>query len=234
MEDYSEKYRTIDEILRDIFENWKIIVIVIIYFNSAEGQAILNNQDKYIINNRIIKAVNFENIVLNDDSKVIKVDTILGNIGLKKTRNHPEYLNFIPSVFPLNNKYQHMKILSNFNYRIHPISKKLAFHNGIDLPAERKSLVYATADGVVAKIYQNPRKGIGYGIRLIHQYGYASLYGHLLFLPKFALGDSITRGQVIGYVGSTGLSTGYHLHYTIYYKNKAVNPLIYCKLLEKL
>jgi murein DD-endopeptidase MepM/ murein hydrolase activator NlpD len=212
----------------------EIIVVYFIFSNSIYSQVKISNENIFNINNRYSNVFLIKVNEERNELLIHKSDSLPSDILLKSENNSQEYLSSIPSIFPLNRQYQKLIISSDFSNRIHPISRKWAFHNGIDLPAKRKSLVYATADGVVAKIYQNPKIGIGYGLKLIHKYSYKSIYGHLLLLPKLSLGDSVTRGQVIGYVGNTGSSTGYHLHYAIYYKNKAVNPLIYCKLLEKL
>ncbi len=200
--------------------------------NYSKCQIKIINHNIYTINNRILeKDTSFSDDKIKVDINQ-KVDSNLIHSEAKMDENTLNYLSEIPSIFPLNRQFQKLSISSNFSKRVHPISKKWAFHYGIDLPAAKKSLVYATANGIVDKIYQNRKTGIGYGIKLNHQFGYSSIYGHLLYLPKLSLNDSVSRGQVIGYVGNSGLSTGYHLHYAIYYKNKAVNPLIYCKLLE--
>jgi len=130
---------------------------------------------------------------------------------------------------PLNYK----RISSYFGYRKHPITKKVRLHNGVDYAAAYGTPVEASADGVV--IHRgwkgghptvNGRSG-GYGktIMIRHTNGYKTLYGHLSSYGKFKVGDRVKQHDIIGYVGSTGLSTGNHLHYTIYQHDKAINPL---------
>ncbi len=113
------------------------------------------------------------------------------------------------------------KITDKFGYRIHPITKKRQFHAGIDLSAASGTAIYAPADGVVESA-----KGKGtYGKYLLldHPFGFKTAYGHL---SRFAVkkGDYISKGDIIGYVGNTGRSTGPHLHFEIRYLNKWLNP----------
>ena len=130
---------------------------------------------------------------------------------------------------PLNYK----RISSYFGSRYHPITKKTRFHNGVDYAASYGTPVEASADGTI--IHRgwkgghptvNGRKG-GYGktIMIRHGNGYKTLYGHLSSYGKYKVGTRVKQHDVIGYVGSTGLSTGNHLHYTIYHYDKAINPL---------
>jgi len=130
---------------------------------------------------------------------------------------------------PLNYK----RISSYFGSRYHPITKTNRFHNGVDYAASYGTPVEASADGTI--IHRgwkgghptlNGRKG-GYGKTVIirHGNGYKTLYGHLSSYGKYRVGDRVKQHDVIGYVGSTGLSTGNHLHYTIYHHNKPINPL---------
>ncbi len=114
---------------------------------------------------------------------------------------------------------------SSFGMRLHPILKTYRPHNGIDLTAPRGTKIYATADGVV--IQANYTTG-GYGKKIIidHGYGYKTLYGHC---NKFLVepGQKVKRGEVIGLIGNTGLSTTPHLHYEVWVNNVAVNPINY-------
>jgi len=130
---------------------------------------------------------------------------------------------------PLNYK----RITSYFGSRYHPITKKTRFHNGVDYAASYGTPVEASADGTI--IHRGWKGGHptvngktgGYGktIMIRHGNGYKTLYGHLSSYGKFKVGDRVKQHDVIGYVGSTGLSTGNHLHYTIYLQNKAINHL---------
>ncbi|MDY6916201.1 MAG: M23 family metallopeptidase, partial [Candidatus Cloacimonadota bacterium] len=130
---------------------------------------------------------------------------------------------------PLN----YVRITSHFGYRTHPITRKERFHNGVDYAAPYGTPVEATADGVVIhKGWKgghptvNGRTG-GYGktVMIRHSNGYKTLYGHLSSYGKIWVGKRVSQREVIGYVGSTGLSTGNHLHYTIYHHDRPINPL---------
>lgn len=141
-------------------------------------------------------------------------DTIATLIGKKK-----EMLQSIPAIRPLPNCYN---ISSGFGYRFHPILKVLRPHTGIDISAAKGTPVYATADGVVSR--ETPGGGYGNVIVINHGYSYKTLYAHL---SKKAVkpGEKVTRGQVIGYVGNTGLSLGAHLHYEVIKDGTRVNPI---------
>jgi len=128
-----------------------------------------------------------------------------------------------PAVRPILRRDQ-IYISSEFGYRFHPIHKRNILHSGIDLATTIGTPVYATGDGVVkASMYAS---GYGKVVRISHGYGYESIYAHL---NKYIVqkGDSITRGQLIGYTGNTGTSTGPHLHYEIRKNNRPQNPLFF-------
>ena len=116
------------------------------------------------------------------------------------------------------------KVTSSYSERINPISKLKEFHYGIDYAAKAGTPVYATGDGVIeeAKI----KGGFGKTVKIDHENSYKSLYGHLSkILVK--QGEAIKRGDTLGFVGSSGYSTGNHLHYEIYYGYIPVNPIIF-------
>ncbi len=114
---------------------------------------------------------------------------------------------------------------SGFKYRLHPITRKRHFHNGLDIATRKGTPVVATANGIIEKTGNAP-KGFGRYIRISHtSKEMDTLYGHLLrFAKGIKKGREVVRGEVIGYVGSTGTSTGYHLHYGVYIKNVPQNP----------
>jgi len=113
------------------------------------------------------------------------------------------------------------KINSSFGYRKDPFRKKLAFHSGIDIDANRGVAVVATADGVVSKAER--QNSYGKTVVIKHKDNYETLYGHL---SKISVkeGQVITAGDTIGKAGSTGRSTGIHLHYEVLKDGKRVNP----------
>ncbi|NCB50069.1 MAG: hypothetical protein EOM53_05285 [Alphaproteobacteria bacterium] len=116
------------------------------------------------------------------------------------------------------------RISSPFGMRRHPILKYRIFHSGIDFPARTGTPIPAGADGVIVRLGR--RGGYGKQIQIKHNNMYSSLYAHMSgYASKSKVGAFVRKGQIIGYVGSTGRSTGPHLHYEIRKYKKAVNPL---------
>lgn len=132
-----------------------------------------------------------------------------------------DMLTSIPAIRPLKGV---KTISSGFGGRYHPILKTIRMHTGVDLSAPKGTPVYATADGVVSR----EKGGSGYGIVVIlnHGYSYQTLYAHLS-KKVVKPGQKVKRGQLIGYVGNTGLSFGTHLHYEVIKNGVKVNPVHY-------
>ena len=139
-------------------------------------------------------------------------------------RNKEKMMACIPAIQPISDKYK-SRISAFYGYRIHPIYKTKIFHEGIDFAAPRGTEVYSSGDGVVV---QNTRSNYGYGniIKIDHGYGYETVYAHL-YKSLVKKGQKVKRGQSIGAVGSTGLSTGPHLHYEVRKNERRVNPIYY-------
>lgn len=125
--------------------------------------------------------------------------------------------------FPLDRSGFQM-VTSSYGYRIHPISGNYSMHNGVDLAAYQGTAIYATKSGTVTIATYN--YAYGYYVTINHYDGFSSLYGHMTNYVV-SEGDYVQQGQLIGYVGSTGNSTGPHLHFTIYYNGSTVNPMAY-------
>lgn len=137
-------------------------------------------------------------------------------------KNANLYLKFIPTISPIeNNDFKGFS--SYYGYRIHPIKKVRKFHHGIDIKAPLASVIKSTADGTVEKVKISDN-GYGFQILIKHKFGYKTRYAHLYYI-KVKEGDSVKKGNVIGFVGSTGTSTGYHLHYEVIKNNKTLNPI---------
>ncbi len=134
-----------------------------------------------------------------------------------------EYLQHIPAIQPIENK-DLTRLASGFGRRFHPILKIWRSHNGIDFTAKIGTPIYATGDGVVR--FAGRGSGFGKHVKIDHGFGYQTVYAHM---SRIAVrkGQKVKRGQVIGYVGNTGLSAGPHLHYEVHYKGKPVNPIFY-------
>ncbi|MFH1347481.1 MAG: peptidoglycan DD-metalloendopeptidase family protein [Candidatus Margulisiibacteriota bacterium] len=124
-----------------------------------------------------------------------------------------------PSRWPL-----YGRIVSTFGYRVYPWR---GFHTGLDISGSYGTPIHVTADGIVS--YVGWRSGYGRTVIVDHGYGKSTLYGHC---SRFAInaGQRVTKGQVVAYVGSTGYSTGPHLHYEVRNAGQAVNPVAYLNL----
>ena len=112
---------------------------------------------------------------------------------------------------------------SGFGYRSDPFTKVRKFHEGMDFSAKTGTPIYATGDGIVGRA-DNTASGYGNHIVLRHGFGYETLYGHLSKY-KVRAGQRVKRGDVIGYVGSTGRSEAPHLHYEVHKNGDVVNPI---------
>jgi murein DD-endopeptidase MepM/ murein hydrolase activator NlpD len=130
----------------------------------------------------------------------------------------------IPAIQPIANK-QLIALASGFGLRIHPVYKVKKMHTGIDFAAPIGTPIYATADGVIEEVSV---KFSGYGKMIVidHGFGYQSRYAHM---HEFAVrqGQKVKRGDLIGYVGNTGLSTAPHLHYEVLLNGVLINPVHY-------
>jgi murein DD-endopeptidase MepM/ murein hydrolase activator NlpD len=139
-------------------------------------------------------------------------------------RDKEKLLRAIPAIQPVSNK-ELTRIASGFGSRIDPVYKVSKFHAGLDFAAPQGTPIYATADGRVKEA--NSEAG-GYGNHVVinHGYGYETLYGHMVRIKAHS-GQSIKRGEVIGWVGSTGKSTGPHCHYEVHKNGTPVDPIYY-------
>jgi len=139
-------------------------------------------------------------------------------------QNKEKMLASIPAIQPIDNKSL-KSIISGFGWRIHPVYKTEKFHTGIDFAAAEGTPIYATGDGVVEKADDAE---IGYGNHVVinHGFGYESLYGHMSRMAV-TVGEKVKRGQIIGYVGCSGLCTGDHVHYEVIKNGEKVNPIDY-------
>lgn len=130
----------------------------------------------------------------------------------------------IPAIQPISNK-QLIALASGFGMRVHPIYKVKKMHTGIDFAATIGTPIYATADGTI-DILDVSFSGYGKKIEIDHGFGYRTRYAHM---HGFAvrLGQKVKRGDLIGYVGDTGLSTAPHLHYEVFVNGVLANPVHY-------
>lgn len=149
--------------------------------------------------------------------------------GLIREANYrQEMFSHLPAIQPIENK-KLKRVACGWGFRIHPIYYIKKFHFGLDFTAPEGTFVYSTADGTVEnviKLTDKSSQGYGNFIIINHGYGYKTLYAHLNksnVKPK----QKVKRGQIIGFVGNTGISTGPHLHYEIIKNGQKVNPIFY-------
>ena len=140
---------------------------------------------------------------------------------LKLADAKSDLLAAIPAIQPVRNENL-KQMASGFGYRTDPFTKARKMHEGMDFTAKTGTPIYATGDGIVARA-DNTASGYGNHIVIRHGFGYETLYAHLSKY-KARAGQRVKRGDVIGYVGSTGRSEGPHLHYEVHKDKKVVNP----------
>lgn len=141
---------------------------------------------------------------------------------IKLAENKEDFLSKIPAIQPVRNE-DLKRMASGYGWRSDPFTKARKFHYGMDFSAPTGTPIYATGDGVVVRA-DHRSSGYGEHIRIDHGYGYISLYGHL---SKYNVrrGQRVKRGDLIGYVGSTGRSQGPHCHYEVWKDGDRINPM---------
>lgn len=161
---------------------------------------------------------------LDKITKQVYVQSISYDEIVDLAENKEKLLKAVPAIQPVSNS-DLRRTASGWGYRIHPIYKIRKFHYGMDFTASRGTEIYATGDGVIKRATKSNR---GYGNKIIvdHGFGYQTLYAHLSDF-NVKQGQRVQRGDVIGYVGNTGLSTAPHLHYEVFVNGKKVNPVNY-------
>jgi murein DD-endopeptidase MepM/ murein hydrolase activator NlpD len=138
--------------------------------------------------------------------------------------NQDAKLSSIPAIQPVSNK-QLNRIASGFGMRIDPVYGTPKMHKGLDFTAPQGTPIYATGDGIV-KMSGFSEGGYGNHVVINHGYGYETLYGHMVRI-KVRTGQRVKRGEVIGWVGSTGKSTGPHCHYEVHINGNEVDPVYF-------
>lgn len=143
---------------------------------------------------------------------------------VEKAKDKAKLFAAIPAIQPVANK-QLVALVSGFGMRVHPIYKVKKMHTGNDFAAAIGTPIYATADGVIDEV-QVSFSGYGKMVEIDHGFGYRTRYAHM---HGFAVrkGQRVRRGELIGYVGNTGLSTAPHLHYEVLINGVQVNPVHY-------
>ncbi len=187
-----------------------------------------SNKYKDLLNKDLIQ----EDLIVDDFNRLDKLkrqmyiqtksyDEII-NLALHKE----EMLAAIPAIQPINNK-ELTRLASGFGLRIHPIYKIKKMHTGLDFSAPRGTPIYATGAGKIKKAVNSYRKtGYGNQVEIDHGFGYVTKYAHMQMITV-KKGQTIKRGDLIGYVGSTGGSTAPHCHYEIIKDGKKIDPIQY-------
>lgn len=140
----------------------------------------------------------------------------------KLAEDKEKFLAAIPAIQPVRNE-DLTRMASGYGYRSDPFTKARKFHYGMDFTAPRGTPVYASGDGVVIRA-DNGAAGYGRHVRIDHGYGYVSLYAHL-YKYNVRKNQRVKRGDIIGFVGSTGRSQAPHLHYEVFKDDQRINPI---------
>jgi murein DD-endopeptidase MepM/ murein hydrolase activator NlpD len=222
----NKKIEDIDQVASDLEDRDNNLYRV--YFNSApiskETRRGIIDRKRY----KELEGFNNSDLVIKTSEKVDGISKALAVQSksldeiLKLAKAKDKLLSAIPAIQPVKNEdLKHMA--SGFGYRSDPFTKARKMHEGMDFTAKTGTPIYATGDGVV-KNADNSLSGFGNHIEITHGYGYLTLYGHLSKY-KVRAGQRVKRGDVIGYVGSTGRSEAPHLHYEVHKDGKVVNPI---------
>jgi murein DD-endopeptidase MepM/ murein hydrolase activator NlpD len=199
-------------------------------FISDKAKEIQKKQNRLLTQNVILKKQiskqlkTYEQLhdKISDIKTLIEVKSDNTNIEtlLKKMTNEQKktILEIIPNGYPLNSH----RITSKFGYRFHPIKHEKRFHYGLDFGGSLGSKIYATAEGIVE--YAGYDKGYGNLIIISHNFGFKTAYAHMLSHDVVKIGEYVKKGQIVGEVGNSGISTGPHLHYEIKYVKRAIDP----------
>lgn len=139
-------------------------------------------------------------------------------------RKKEDLLAATPAIQPVSNK-ELSRLASGFGYRIDPVYKTVKMHAGLDFAAPQGTPIYATADGTV-RLSGNVGNGYGNHVIVNHGFSYETLYGHMV-RTKVRAGQRVKRGEVLGWVGNTGKSTGPHLHYEVHKNGRPVDPIYF-------
>lgn len=207
-----KKFKKVEAALSEIEEKDRNIYRTIYDLRVKENIDSVDNA----INN--YTAEDIENLIEHIDKESKSLDEVFRTIGVKDAN-----LSSMPVLKPIADKYVN-RLASGFGTRFHPILKVNKMHKGLDFAAKVGTPVYATGDGTVKTAEFN--SGYGNMVVLKHGKSYESLYAHMSRI-KVRKGQKIKRGDVIGYIGTTGLSTGAHLHYEIHKDGEPVDPIMY-------
>jgi murein DD-endopeptidase MepM/ murein hydrolase activator NlpD len=214
----SELVKRDNEVYRAIFEANPIP-------DSARARALAQQEeiarvegmrDKELLNSIVGSLNNLTHHIAAQKTSYSQINDLL--------KNKEKLLAATPAIQPVNNKELN-RIASGFGRRIDPIYKTVKFHAGLDFAAPQGTPIYATANGRVT-IAGNTGDGYGNHVVINHGYGYETLYGHMVRV-KVRPGQQVARGEVIGWIGSTGKSTGPHCHYEVHKNGQKIDPVYF-------
>ncbi|WP_396167258.1 M23 family metallopeptidase [Flavobacterium sp.] len=222
----NKKIEAIDQVASDLEDRDNNLYRV--YFNSSP---ISNEKRRGIIDKKRyqeLEGFNNSELVINTSEKVDGISKALAVQSksldeiLKLAKAKDKLLSAIPAIQPVKNEdLKHMA--SGFGYRSDPFTKARKMHEGMDFTARTGTPIFATGDGVIKKA-DNSLSGYGNHVEINHGFGYLTLYAHLSKY-KARPGQRVKRGDIIGYVGSTGRSQAPHCHYEVHKDGKVVNPI---------
>ncbi|OYQ38159.1 peptidase M23 [Flavobacterium cyanobacteriorum] len=223
----NRRMEQVNEVLADVEERDNNIYRT--YFNASpipeeQRKAGFGGVNRY----RELEGYNNSELVINTTKKldIISKELVVQSKSLdeiaKLAKAKEKLLAAIPAIQPVKNE-DLRQVASGFGYRSDPFTKIRKFHAGMDFSARTGTPVYATGDGVVSAA-DNRMSGYGNRIVIRHGYGYETLYAHLSRF-KARPGQRVKRGDIIGYVGSTGRSEAPHLHYEVHKNGEAINPI---------
>jgi murein DD-endopeptidase MepM/ murein hydrolase activator NlpD len=210
--------KTDDNLYRTIFEAEPV--------PSTEREGGIGGVNRYAA----LEGYNNSNLVIETASRLDKirkkvyVQSKSYDELIKLAENKADMLKAIPSIMPLSNK-DLTRTASGYGWRIHPLYKISKFHNGMDFTAPLGTEIYATGNGTVKEVV-TAQRGFGKSVLIDHGFGYTSLYAHLSNF-NVRVGQKVQRGDIIGFVGSTGTSVTNHLHYEIKLNGANVDPVNY-------
>jgi murein DD-endopeptidase MepM/ murein hydrolase activator NlpD len=200
-----------------------------VYFNAASGGE--TDAEKEIITKTRFKsllAMNNEQLISSTSDRVSELSKELVSQSksldkiLSLAKSKEKFLSSIPAIQPVKNE-QLKRMASGFGYRSDPFTKARKMHKGMDFTAPTGTPIYATGDGVVRRADAGA-SGFGNHVVISHGFGYETLYAHLSRY-NCRPGKRVKRGDVIGFVGSTGRSQAPHLHYEVHKGGSVVNPI---------
>lgn len=223
----NKKMEQIEDVLHDIAERDNNLYRV--YFNAdpipfEQRKAGFGGVNRY----KDLEKFNNSELLINTSKRmdILTKELVIQSKSLDEIYNlaksQEELLAAIPAIQPIKNE-QLTRMASGYGYRNDPFTKIRKFHAGMDFTAKTGTPIYATGDGIVERA-DNRASGYGNHIVLKHGFGYKTLYAHL---SKYNVkkGQRVKRGDIIGFVGSTGRSEAPHLHYEVHVNGKPVNPI---------